>query len=88
MADLSYEEQARQNSVLLSQVHEAAFKAGITFGMGLWDRYPPGITMQVVKAGIQVSAIDFDKDSRELIVMDDSGQLYRCSSLSSPPVLL
>lgn len=77
-----------RNTDLLKRVHEAALKAGITAGLGLWDRFPPGLTMQIVKADIAVQAIDFHPEYRHLIVMDANGDLYRCESYSSPPILI
>src|SRR3546814_14195515 len=67
-----------RNQTLLKQVHDAALKAGVASGIGLWDRFPPGLTMQIVRANIEVQAIDFHPEYRHLIVMDAQGDLYRC----------
>src|SRR3546814_4827550 len=72
-----------RNQTLLKQVHDAALKAGVASGIGLWDRFPPGLTMQIVRANIEVQAIDFHPEYRHLIVMDAQGDLYRCESYSS-----
>lgn len=88
MAETNHAELAYLNEALRKAVHQAAFKAGIAFGLDLWDRFPPGLTMQIVRAGIEVAAIDFDPEHRYLIVMDDNGDLYKCESYASPPVLL
>ena len=85
MTELSLQE---RNTTLLKQVHEAAIKAGVTHGYGLWDRFPPGLTMQILRANIDVQAIDFHPEYRHLIVMDANGDLYRCESYSSPPILI
>src|SRR3546814_15088769 len=74
-----------RNQTLLKQVHDAALKAGVASGIGLWDRFPPGLTMQIVRANIEVQAIDFHPEYRHLIVMDAQADLYRCESYSSPP---
>jgi hypothetical protein len=88
MTEIDHADLANRNEALRKAVHQAAVTAGVAFGMNLWDRFPPGLTMQIIRAGIEVTEIDFDPEHQHLIVMDGNGDLYKCESYASPPVLL
>ena len=76
---------AELNQALLRRVHEIAFRKNITWGTGIWDMYPPGLTLPFIQAGISPAEVDIDPNTHDILVLGEDGELYRSMGFSSAP---